>query len=58
MKKISLIVLAILMSGCAVTHDRWSEAESLCKSFGGASAAMAHQRIYECRNGVQVRAAR
>lgn len=57
MKEISLIVLAILIRVCAVTHERWSEAERLCASFGGASAASVHRRIHECRNGVQVRVA-
>jgi hypothetical protein len=58
MRMISLIALTLSIMGCAVTSARWQEAELLCAAHGGAEAALARQRIYQCKSGVTIGAAK
>ena len=54
MKGLILVLFVILTSGCSVNHAKWSDAEVLCKSFGGVKSVPTTQNFAECNHGVYV----
>ena len=58
MKIIMTIVTLSILSGCAVSNAKWSDAEKLCDSFGGVKSVLTHQSIAECNHGVYVQRAK
>jgi len=58
MKIIVAIITFSILSGCAVSNAKWSDAEVLCKSFSGVKSVLTYQSIAECNHGVYVQRAR